>query len=304
MRKEKIDLMIVGAQKAGTTSLKNYLMQHSMVAGHETIEFSYFANPQEYQNGIERAFKLHFGAISTQQKVIAKNVTLSLSEDSLIRLQKFNPNIKIVYLIRNPTTRAYSGYNMAFRDGWIRRPFSDILDLIQTGRSDDIMYRHFIEPGLYAKQLKTILKYFPAENISLYLFEDLVDKPTVICQHIFKILGLDDHIIQNGVHNKTYVSKSPFLTKCILTLSQPDNKVKKVLKHIFPYPIFLSLKKRLLNFNKTEKAFPPMDNHLEKELNTFYRLHNEKLRGLLRKTKGIRFMASEKNNWLLDERKY
>jgi len=52
-----IDLMIIGAQKAGTTSLKNYLGEHPEICTHERIEFMFFVNEQEYKQGYKKIFK-------------------------------------------------------------------------------------------------------------------------------------------------------------------------------------------------------------------------------------------------------
>lgn len=48
---EKIDIFIIGAQKAGTTSLKNYLGEHPQINTHTTKEFSYFYDDEEYNAG-------------------------------------------------------------------------------------------------------------------------------------------------------------------------------------------------------------------------------------------------------------
>lgn len=52
---KKIDALIIGAQKAGTTSLKNYLAQHDMIKTHEVIEFPYFKDIEEYRKGYSKS---------------------------------------------------------------------------------------------------------------------------------------------------------------------------------------------------------------------------------------------------------
>ena len=55
---KKIDVMIVGAEKSGTTSLKNYLNEHPDVFGHSATEFTFFhTKKNEYNLGFDTVFK-------------------------------------------------------------------------------------------------------------------------------------------------------------------------------------------------------------------------------------------------------
>ena len=97
--------MIIGAQKAGTTSLKNYLGEHPQIVTHPHTECSFFASDDEYNEGFEKGFVRYFGGEKDfQDKVIVgKNVTISFREFALKRLAQHNPNCKIVFILRNPT---------------------------------------------------------------------------------------------------------------------------------------------------------------------------------------------------------
>ena len=96
----KIDIAIIGAQKAGTTSLKSYLGEHPQVVTHPHIEFSFFADNDQFELGYEKIFKKDFGSkhIEITHKVLAKNVTLSFREFALERLRLHNPDCKICLL--------------------------------------------------------------------------------------------------------------------------------------------------------------------------------------------------------------
>ena len=69
----KIDIAIIGAQKAGTTSLKNYLGEHSEVTTHPHTEFSFFADEDQFESGYNNVFEKYFGT-----KLIRANQKLSL----------------------------------------------------------------------------------------------------------------------------------------------------------------------------------------------------------------------------------
>src|SRR6185295_13613127 len=124
----KIDLMIVGAQKSGTTSLKNYLGQHPAIITHLQTEFSFFVEEKEYINGMESAFKIYFSDVVPygSRRIVAKSASMYLNEKSLQRLRRSNPDCQVVILLRNPVERAYSSYLMEMNAGWFNQPWSDI----------------------------------------------------------------------------------------------------------------------------------------------------------------------------------
>ena len=115
-----VDLAIIGAQKAGTTSLKEYLSQHPSIQTHPQIEFSFFRDEELYLKGYAAAEKkyLTLNPNATNKKTLIKNVGIYSSTDALERLYKHNPECKIIFIVRNPITRAYSSYNMERFNGW------------------------------------------------------------------------------------------------------------------------------------------------------------------------------------------
>ncbi|MEP7128064.1 MAG: sulfotransferase domain-containing protein, partial [Chitinophagales bacterium] len=164
---QPIDLMIAGAQKAATTSLKNYLGQHPALLSHDFTEFAFFVNEEEYAAGFDSALKRYFPAFHQQeeQKLIAKNAGLYTNETALRRLHEHNPKCILVLIIRNPVDRAYSSYNMEKESGWYTAPWSAIsqsLSDFKQGEKDQ-MFRLFIELGLYADHLKKIYRIFPQQ---------------------------------------------------------------------------------------------------------------------------------------------
>ena len=195
-----IHLMIVGAQKAGTTSLHNYLKSHPRVLGHRSKEFSFFADESEFNHGFEWAFSRYYD-VKDHDLVVAKNVTLSVHEEGLTRLRKHNPEAKIVFIMREPVNRAYSSYSMGVKDGWMTRSFDDIIKPLMGEDDQDVMFRFFVQHGQYAQQIRTMLRYFPKQNIKLYLFEDLKENPQDVCDDIYSWLGIPSAIIEQEKFN-------------------------------------------------------------------------------------------------------
>ena len=101
----KLDLVIVGAQKAGTTSLHQYLKSHPDISGHSVTEFTYFTDNNVHKDGFESAFKKYFDK-QEYKRIVAKNVTINQQENSLIKLKEHNPKVKIIFMLREPVSRA------------------------------------------------------------------------------------------------------------------------------------------------------------------------------------------------------
>ena len=118
----KIDIAIIGAQKAGTTSLFNYLKQHPALLGHEQREMTYFFDDEEYatgeHEGLARYFPDETKGASFNGGYIVKHVLLMRSPTALDRLKRHNPQCRLVCVLRDPVKRAYSAYQYAQRRSW------------------------------------------------------------------------------------------------------------------------------------------------------------------------------------------
>lgn len=94
-----IDIFIAGAQKAVTTSLLQYLNQHRDIQIHPQKEMTYFFNDEEFQLGesyLSSHYKLKDEHIGLN---LAKHATMSISDKALGRLQKHNPECKVIFLL-------------------------------------------------------------------------------------------------------------------------------------------------------------------------------------------------------------
>lgn len=281
----KIDLMIIGAQKAGTTSLKNYLSEHPDIMSHPQIEFSFFNDNREYDKGFEEIFNQYFSVKDqkTTTKMVAKNVGVCSNEFAIQRLYEHNPACQIVFIIRNPVERAYSSYSMEVSNGWLKSEFNQIKDIIKKKEYDDPRFKIFIELGIYAPQIKTIEKYFPKDQIHILLFEDLKTKSAKICRSLFELLEVNPDFVPNirKVHNKTRKVKSINWANLTMKLRDNDSLIKKSIKRILPPKVFTRISYYLLEINKSDKVFIELDKETRKFLVDFYKPYNDELQELL-----------------------
>lgn len=276
--------MIVGAQKAGTTSLKSYLGKHPAITTHIGGEFEFFVNDQVFKGGLEKAWGYSFPKIPGGNIVVAKSVGIMYLKETMLRLYEHNPEVKLVVLLRHPVDRAYSAYWYARRKGMENiQKFELALNANPDRFGDNWLSRRccdYLGRGRYIEHIKALYAVFPSENIKILKFEDFRVKTSEICNSIFSDLGVsgDDFEIDNlrQRHNVSAMPRLAFIPQMLASISLPYflrsgavfNKLRK-------------LKKRIIKWNEEPFAPVPMAEETRKRLLDYYRPYNRELSELL-----------------------
>ncbi|MGL5889719.1 MAG: sulfotransferase domain-containing protein, partial [Bacteroidia bacterium] len=231
-----ISLMIIGAQKAGTTSIKEYLGEHPSLQTHLQKEFSYFFDDNDYAEGYEKALKKYFPHAGQHELLIAKNAGLYTSEDGIRRLKEHNPNCEIVILLRNPVERTYSAFLMEKNYGHINIPFQEMRGIIEKADTTDWRYSFLIGMSLYAEHLEMIYRHFPKEKVTIIRYEELNTEPVKVCAQLFAKLGVDSSFVPNTKvrHNVTHKTRSQKAGKFITRLLRKDSRIKEFIRGFMP----------------------------------------------------------------------
>jgi hypothetical protein len=288
---QKISLMIIGAQKAGTTSLKNYLGQHPSLQTHPHKELSYFFDRSEYSKGFEQAVRKYYDH-PEKKLLIAKNAGLYVSEPGILRLKEHNPHCKLVMILRNPIERTYSSYLMEKNYGAINGTFESIETVLRNGHTGDWRYEFFIGMSLYHLHLSKLYKHFPHDQVKLIRYEDFESKTNIICEEIFEWLSVDPTFLPDTSvrYNVTHINRSPSYGRFVVQLLRNQNPVKKIIQSVMPGKMDYKVGELLRNINKTNKVYGPISQNMSELLNEFYTPHNKKLSELT----GIDFSAWNK----------
>jgi len=184
------DFLIIGAGKAGTTSLYDYLCQHSKINPALFKEIHYFDT--HYNKG-ENWYKLHFPF----QSITGEASPYYIYHPSVAqRVKKLIPTIKLIIILRNPIDRAYSQYTHEVRNKNESLSFEDAIIAESSRLKDksftevDRMIFSYLDRGKYASQIKTWLKYFPKKQIKIIPFGNIIKT-----DEIFDFLGLKPELI-------------------------------------------------------------------------------------------------------------
>jgi hypothetical protein len=222
------DFLIIGAGKSGTTSLDKYLKQHPEIFipkvkepnffGYENRKIEDFQGNHEeishYMNSItnlDAYLDLFKDAKPGQIKGETSN-TYMYHPEAPARIKYYNPDMKLIAVLRQPAGRLYSRYLHLARENRLPTPdFSDCLNknTIWWQRND------LIKEGFYYKNLSPFFKLFPKENIRVYLYEEFNDQSEVVLKDIYNFLGVDPNFKPDlsVKYNQSGFIKNPFLDK-------------------------------------------------------------------------------------------
>ncbi len=209
------DFIIIGAQRAGTTSLFNYLIQHPQILAPESKETHFFDN--EFQTGkhnFERGLPWYLSFFPRRKSL--KNIKKTFEAtpayifNPLVPKKIFDvlPKVKLIAILRNPTNRALSHYFLQKRKGREKLPLLDALKseeerlepIIRMKDFNSKAYRHFSykSRGIYINQIERLLKYFPRKQLLIINNENLLIKRVETLKKVFDFIGIDSKI---NIHN-------------------------------------------------------------------------------------------------------
>ena len=248
----KVDFFIVGAPKAGTTSLYYYFNEHpeiKMSAKKEPDFFSDKAIQQQRMYYSEQRidtlekYEALFPDDSAHKKLGEASVSYLFYPNVAKDIYKYNPNAKIIIMLRNPVDRAFSHYLMDYRLGLVSDSFDYIIDKQSSNPKDKLFYQQYIEVSAYAQQIKRYFEVFDITNILVIEYEEFKKDTQGIVKKGYAFLEVDDSFVAdvdkkhntytmpyNEVIRKVY--SMMFLRK-ILNILLPKILVKKIRKLFF-----------------------------------------------------------------------
>ena len=237
----KPNFLLVGAAKSGTTSLFNYLTQHSDIYIPEVKECRFFSQLPKNYKGLGAEFFPNSGI--TDERVYFKlfcehedkvcgdmsNDYLYYYEKSIKNIKKYLGNeIKIVIVLRNPIDRAYSNYMHHIRDGWENISFEQALDDENRRIEENWGWSyHYVKTGMYYYQVKAYLDNF--RQTKIYFFEELKFKDSLL-KDLYAFLEV--RFTKELKDNKEYNVSGYPRNKLIHNLLNKDNAIKKIIKPV------------------------------------------------------------------------
>jgi len=219
------NFFVIGTAKAGTTSLYHYLSQHPDVYLPPIKETNHFAmgdidesllDPvykrdiqldlaRYIRNGMKNTVhiahvkrKLDYEALYSgvqHEKAIGEISNSYIVCPSAIPSIKLEyPNAKLIVMLRNPVSRAWSHFLMNQREGKVRIHdfIAEVMQDYSASHRGWGVNHQYLELGLYAKQLQRVFEQFAPHQLKWFLFEDFVAYPDKVMRSIANLLGVNE----------------------------------------------------------------------------------------------------------------
>jgi len=263
------NFFIVGAPKAGTTSLYNYLFEVSGVYMSSIKEPRYFNSNQEEvrQPSLRKYNKSEYLRLFKDvknEKAIGEATPAYLRDtESAKRIHDQVPNAHIIILLRDPIKRAFSHYLMSIRRGVEKRTFSQIISETLAKRENGIhSWNIFLDTGLYTNQIKRYLEIFDKDKVMIIIFEEFIKQPKKTVKKVLEFLGIDEEPPDSigNVYNPAVVARIKWYNAL-----RKNESLKKIGLKI---PASIRHKVRLAIFYKKQNTSFPEE--VRKTLEDFY----------------------------------
>ena len=229
----KPTFMCIGVQKAGTCSLKNYLNQSPEI-------FIKGSEAQFFNKGEDKTFEEiinYENSFDTNKLIVGeKTPDYSYLRFAMDRIYNYNPNIKLILILREPIARAFSQYNMRLNTS--NKTLNDVSDeqiILDFEKEENLKLSelinngtHLIVRGQYDELIDYILSKFPRENLYIGIAEEIKENKQKHYNDIIVFLGakkLDKINEKCDIHIREYTKPIPkILEKKLYQIYKPHNE--------------------------------------------------------------------------------
>jgi hypothetical protein len=203
------NFLVLGAAKAGTSSLYAYLKQHPDVFMSPTTELNFFAHeggdlnfcgPGDlnymWDDSLVATYEDYcrqFEAVGGETAIGEVSTHNLYSAQAPALIKRYVPTVKMIAMLRHPAERAFSAFAHMVRDG---REETDDFRIALAREPGRISHNweplwHYKSMGFYGDQLSRYFEIFDRKQIRVYIYDDFVARPLDVMQDIFGFIGVD-----------------------------------------------------------------------------------------------------------------
>jgi len=192
------NLIIIGAQKCGTTTLHYYLNQHPEIYMSRIKEINFFNYNHNWEKGVDWyasnfSPRHRINGESTPQYTFVPQWTNVAN-----RMHTIIPDAKLIYIARDPVERIMSAYVHRYVEG---HEDGNINDAFQ-----DLENNLYIIRTKYYMQISQFTDYYPLSRIHIISSEELRSKRTETLRDIFNFLDVDDQFYSKKFENERHIT--------------------------------------------------------------------------------------------------
>ena len=198
MRKKGPTFLIAGAPRSGTTWLYHLLDRHPEVYMAKPVrpEPKFFLVDELYERGLQHYIDTWFAGAGTYAAAGEKSTNYLESSVAAERIRHHLPEVKLVFILREPAQRAYSNW------AWSRMNRMETADFETALANEDARERSlppqlryarphaYFSRGLYAAMLRPYFDLFPREQMLCLKFDDIILKPNELASRLHAFIGV------------------------------------------------------------------------------------------------------------------
>ena len=244
------DHLVIGAAKAGTTSLSRWLDSHPDVFVPAQKELHFFDRESNWSNGVDWYADFFAPAAPATNAGEATPSYLFVPEVPQ-RIATVCPDVRLVAVLRHPVDRAYSHYWHAHEWGGEPRTFAAAVAALLDGEPG---VRPYLARGYYLDQLRRYEELFPRESLLVLLFDDLVAAPEQTFARVCTFLGLRE--VTPGNVGRVYNAHSKHRSSRLRGAMEGRRLWRRAPR----------VARALDRANTSERRYPPMPTDLRRRL--------------------------------------
>lgn len=204
----KPDFFIVGAPKAGTTSMADYLGRHPDIFMPYRKEMHFFGSdqvkiPHEFFVLNEKKYLKQFSKANGARRIGEASVMYLSSRTAAREIKAFNPDAGIIIMLRNPVDMLYAYHSQLLWGGYENLAnFVEALDAERDRKQNRRIPRSAMMPSAlyyrdvanYADQVERYLEVFGRGKVHIILFEDVIKDIRAVYNQTLSFLNIDREI--------------------------------------------------------------------------------------------------------------
>ena len=183
--------VVLGAMKAGTTSLHYYLEQHPDISMSHPKELNFFLAEQDdpsaghrpdwnFYRGVDW-YAQHFDAAATARGDVSPAYSNPIFSGVAGRMRSVIPDAQLIFITRDPLARTVSHYQHDVARGRQSAPFAEVVKDVESW---------YVQLSLYHKAMQPFLREFGDGRIIHYRQEDLDSRPEELLRDLFSRIGV------------------------------------------------------------------------------------------------------------------
>lgn len=284
------NFLIIGVQKAGTTSVYHYLKQHPQIYMSPVKETNFLerewesvdpairaqVNQERIRQGrreridtFEKYYNL-FNGVTDEIAIGEASPNYLFHYVSSSRLiQRYVPQAKLIAILRNPVERAYSDYLMHVREAInVKESLTEQIRRFPEHQS------FTLKKGFYYEPLSHYFSTFDRHQIKVYLYDDLCRDPLAMMQSLYQFVGVDPTFTTDTSKREqvAQVPKSSWVNQMLRTRNPMRSAAASALKLMVPVETRQYWRDRLIQINSAEKSkAQPLSPDTRESLLSIYR---------------------------------